>query len=64
MATLAENPAETAPKDGSVYRAYFERSAPRGALFKAVRWSDRRGWVDLADQEVGSEWRLSAWTPD
>jgi hypothetical protein len=33
-------------------------------MFKAVRWIQERGWVDLADQGVGDEWRLSAWSPD
>jgi hypothetical protein len=64
MAALAQQDPDTAPRDGSVYRGFFERAEPRAAMFKAVRWSRRRGWVDLQDQEVGVEWRLSAWSPD
>jgi hypothetical protein len=62
--TLAQHPPETAPRGGRVYRAYFQRSEPKGAVFKAVSWNSRRGWVDLEGHEVGSEWRLSAWSPD
>jgi hypothetical protein len=63
MTMMVPHPAETAPKDGRVYRGFFERAEPRGAMFKAVSWSHRRGWIDLEDREVGSEWRLSAWCP-
>jgi hypothetical protein len=64
MPTLADHPPETAPKDGRVYRGFFQRAEPRGAMFKAVSWRHQRGWTDLEDLEVGSEWHLSAWTPD
>jgi hypothetical protein len=64
MTSVAQHGPETAPKDGRVYRGYFERTVPRGAMFMAVSWDSQRGWVDLQDQEVGGEWRLSAWTPD
>jgi hypothetical protein len=64
MVALAEHVSGTAPRDGTVYRGYFERSEPRGAMFKAVRWEHRRGWVDLEDHEVGGGWRLTAWSPD
>jgi len=64
MTSLTPHLAETAPKDGCVYRGYFERFQPRGAMFKAVRWNRVRGWVDLEDHDVGGEWRLSAWSPD
>lgn len=64
MTHLAPLPPDTAPRDGRVYLGYFERSEPKGAMFKAVRWNDGRGWVDLADQDVGDEWRLTAWSPD
>jgi len=64
MTSLAEHDPRTAPRDGRVYRGYFERSQPKGAMLKAVRWNRGRGWVDLEDHEVGGEWRLSAWTPE
>jgi|HubBroStandDraft_1064217.scaffolds.fasta_scaffold159247_2 hypothetical protein len=64
MTSLAQHPPATAPRDGRVYRGYFERAKSKGAMFKAVSWDSERGWVDLQDREVGSEWRLSAWTPD
>jgi len=64
MTALASEPADFAPKDGRVYRGYFERSGPRGAVFKAVCWDQRRGWIDLEGRELGSTSRLSAWSPD
>ena len=60
----ASRPADTAPRDGKVYRCYFERSDPLDAMFVAVSWSDERGWIDVAGQEIGRGWRLSAWSPD
>ena len=62
--TLAQDPADAAPKDGRVYRGYFERSDPRAAMVKAVSWDETQGWVDLAGNSVGDSWRLSAWSPD
>jgi hypothetical protein len=41
-----------------------QASSRRPQKFMAVSWRPTRGWVDLEDREVGSEWRLSAWTPD
>ena len=64
MVGLATHGSETAPRDGKVYRGYFERSQPRAAMFKAVSWSPGRGWVDLEGEVVGDSWRLSAWSPD
>jgi hypothetical protein len=64
MTSLADQVPRAAPRDGRVYRGYFERSQPRGAMFKAVRWNHGRGWVDLNDYAVGADWRLSAWSPD
>ena len=64
MTALDPRPAETAPKDGRVYRGYFERADPKGAMFAAVSWKPELGWVDLQGREVGEDWRLSAWSPD
>jgi hypothetical protein len=64
MTSLANQTSETAPRDGRVYRGFFERAAPRDAMFIAVSWNAERGWVDLHGDVVGSAWRLSAWTPD
>ncbi|MFI4933260.1 MAG: hypothetical protein ACHP7N_01460 [Caulobacterales bacterium] len=64
MTALAPRTLEAAPRDGRVYRGYFERSEPKGAMFKAVSWRADRGWIDLEGREVGEAWRLSAWSPD
>jgi hypothetical protein len=64
MVALAAYATQTAPRDGRVYRAYFERAIPRSTMLKAVRWSHERGWVDLSGEAVGHDWRLSAWSPD
>jgi hypothetical protein len=65
MMGLAPPSPTTAPKDGRVYRGYFERSGRSGSMLKAVSWRAERGsWVDLEGHEVGEDWRLSAWTPD
>ncbi len=64
MDGLLPHPASTAPKDGRVYRGYFERPGPRGAIIIATSWTEERGWVDLEGHEIGAEWRLSAWTPE
>ena len=64
MTTLAPHRPETAPKDGRVYRGYFERSSPRGSMVKAVSWSPEHGWIGLDGEPMGEEWRLAAWSPD
>ena len=61
---LAHNSAQTAPKDGRVYRGYFERADPQGAMVKAVSWDAKLGWVDLLGHSVDRTWRLSAWSPE
>jgi hypothetical protein len=53
-----------APRDGRVYRGYFERSSPRGAMFKAVSWSAEQGWIDLLGEPIDEVWRLAAWSPE
>ena len=63
MVTLASHAANTAPKDGRVYRGYFERASPKGVMTRAVSWSADRGWVDLSGEPVDAGWRLSAWSP-
>jgi hypothetical protein len=32
-------------------------------MFRAQNWSNTRGWVDLEDREVDSEWRPAAELP-
>jgi hypothetical protein len=64
MIAPAHQPRSTAPRDGSVYRGFFERTTPRGAMFKAVSWSPDRGWIDLHGEAIDEAWRLSAWSPD
>jgi hypothetical protein len=64
MIVFADQASSSAPRDGSVYRGFFERSTPRGAMFKAVSWRQDRGWVDLQGVAIDETWRLSAWSPD
>jgi hypothetical protein len=53
-----------APRDGSVYRGFFERATPKGAMFRAVSWDPDQGWVDLLGEVIDEAWHLRAWSPD
>jgi len=65
MELLTSHPAETAPKDGRVFRAWFWRDGRAGAEILAASW-DREGrrWVDLSGTPVGGHLELRAWGPE
>ncbi len=56
----ADQPAQTAPKDGRVIRGWFEFKG--GAQFIAVSWDrERRVWLNLIGEPVSESAVLKAW---